>query len=191
MKKIPTLFKRDPEDMAHILQEVNPDCQWVIDGEGRPTVKLDGMCCAIIDGKLYKRREIKALSAIEGMLEGFMLVDHDVVTDKAVGWIPVGEGSDDKYFREAFDNLTKHGKPDDGTYELVGPKSQGGIEGYLSHELMRHGHIFLPSTEVPTGFDELGAWLAGQPIEGVVWHHPDGRMAKIKGRDFGFKRQPA
>jgi len=24
--------------------------------------------------------------------------------------------------------------------------------------------------------------------EGIVFHHPDGRMAKIKGRDFGLKR---
>ena len=23
-------------------------------------------------------------------------------------------------------------------------------------------------------------------IEGIVWHHPDGRMAKIKRRDFGL-----
>jgi hypothetical protein len=25
-------------------------------------------------------------------------------------------------------------------------------------------------------------------IEGLVFHHPDGRMAKIKLRDFGMKR---
>jgi hypothetical protein len=25
-------------------------------------------------------------------------------------------------------------------------------------------------------------------IEGIVWHHPDGRMAKLKLRDFGVKR---
>ena len=26
--------------------------------------------------------------------------------------------------------------------------------------------------------------LKGQGVEGIVWHHPDGRMAKLKGRDF-------
>lgn len=25
-------------------------------------------------------------------------------------------------------------------------------------------------------------------VEGVVWHHPDGRMVKIKTRDFGLTR---
>ena len=25
-------------------------------------------------------------------------------------------------------------------------------------------------------------WMSG--IEGIVWHHPDGRMAKLKGRDI-------
>jgi hypothetical protein len=30
--------------------------------------------------------------------------------------------------------------------------------------------------------------LAGKDIEGIVWHHSDGRMAKIKLRDFGHKR---
>ena len=34
MKKIPTLFKRDPVNRSLVTREVNPDCQWVIDGEG-------------------------------------------------------------------------------------------------------------------------------------------------------------
>jgi hypothetical protein len=29
---------------------------------------------------------------------------------------------------------------------------------------------------------------AGQDMEGIVFHHPDGRKAKIKKRDFGQKR---
>lgn len=30
----------------------------------------------------------------------------------------------------------------------------------------------------------MALWLADEGVEGVVWHHPDGRMAKLKGRDF-------
>jgi hypothetical protein len=26
--------------------------------------------------------------------------------------------------------------------------------------------------------------LKAEGVEGIVWHHPDGRMAKLKGRDF-------
>lgn len=35
----------------------------------------------------------------------------------------------------------------------------------------------------------LRSYLANKDIEGIVWHHPDGRMVKIKGKDFGLKRR--
>ena len=34
----------------------------------------------------------------------------------------------------------------------------------------------------------IKAYLADGKIEGIVWHHPDGRMVKIKAKDFGIKR---
>lgn len=43
----------------------------------------------------------------------------------------------------------------------------------------------------PRDFDGLRAWLDGKDIEGIVFHHPDGRMAKIKLRDFGLRRPKA
>lgn len=42
--------------------------------------------------------------------------------------------------------------------------------------------------DCPRAFDALREYLRGRDIEGVVWHHPDGRMVKIKGKDFGLKR---
>lgn len=42
--------------------------------------------------------------------------------------------------------------------------------------------------DVPRDFDGIKAWLSGKDIEGLVFHHPDGRMGKIKLRDFGLKR---
>jgi hypothetical protein len=42
--------------------------------------------------------------------------------------------------------------------------------------------------DVPRDFHALGEYLATHAIEGVVWHHDDGRMVKIKGMDFGHKR---
>ncbi len=41
---------------------------------------------------------------------------------------------------------------------------------------------------VPRTFDGLREWLTDRNIEGIVFHHEDGRMAKIKLRDFGLKR---
>lgn len=36
-------------------------------------------------------------------------------------------------------------------------------------------------------FDGLREWLTSHPVEGLVFHHPDGRLAKIKRRDFGLR----
>jgi len=43
-------------------------------------------------------------------------------------------------------------------------------------------------TDCPRTFDALREYLRGRDIEGVVWHHPDGRLVKIKGKDFGLRR---
>jgi hypothetical protein len=46
-----------------------------------------------------------------------------------------------------------------------------------------HGKEILE--DCPSDFVGLREYLSGRDIEGVVWHHPDGRMAKLKGSDFG------
>jgi hypothetical protein len=35
----------------------------------------------------------------------------------------------------------------------------------------------------------IAQYLREHDIKGIVWHHPDGRMAKIKGKDFGINRK--
>ena len=59
MKKIPTIFKRDPANPSRVTDEVNPDCFWVFNGEGLPTRKFDGTACMVRDGVLYKRYDCK------------------------------------------------------------------------------------------------------------------------------------
>lgn len=70
-----------------------------------------------------------------------------------------------------------------GTYELCGPKINGNPEGYDRHVLISHEYAE-ELHGVPRDYDGLAAWLADCEFEGIVWHHPDGRMAKIKRRDF-------
>jgi hypothetical protein len=41
---------------------------------------------------------------------------------------------------------------------------------------------------VPRDFDGLRAFLDDWMHEGLVFHHEDGRMAKIRRVDFGFPR---
>lgn len=187
MKKIPTLFVRDPENRKTVLDEITPGCEWVINGEGKATRKFDGTCVMIRDGKLYKRHEIKAGKATPPEFE---LADHDENTGKSQGWLPVGDGAEDQYHREAFALGREPGTGGplpNGTYELVGPKIQGNPEGWRMHYLVNHETATsFPEFcgEPPRTIEGIRAWLLCHAFEGIVWHHPDGRMAKIKKRDF-------
>jgi hypothetical protein len=184
MKKIPTVFERDWNgDRSRIVNQVHKDCGWVLAGEGSATRKLDGTCCMVRGHTLYKRRELR-----KGEPEpyGFERADFDEETGKTVGWVLVSvDDPADRWHREAYAELG-HVFPD-GTYELIGPKVQGNPEHCLGHQLVRHGDIM--EDDVPRTFEGLRDWLSTQDIEGIVFHHPDGRMAKIKLRDFGLKRK--
>lgn len=187
MKKIPTLFERDWNgDRSRVLDKVNPGCEWVLAGEGAATRKLDGTCCMIEAGKFYKRQEVVTAVVPRLRAGGFIVADVDPTTDKVIGWQPVGDGPEDRWHMRAFQ---EHRMWPDGTYELIGPKIQGNPECWVGHQLIEHGSIV--EDDVPRTFDGLRSWLATQDIEGIVFHHPDGRRAKIKLRDFGLKRAHA
>lgn len=55
----------------------------------------------------------------------------------------------------------------------------------LVHFSQRHGEGRAISPE--RSFEGLNRHLAENCDEGIVFHHPDGRMAKIKRRDFGLR----
>ena len=78
----------------------------------------------------------------------------------------------------------------DGIYEALGPRIQGNPERYERHALVRVVPFepWLVLEGVPRDFDGLRAFLAALDVEGIVFHHPDGRKAKIKKRDFGLAR---
>ena len=179
MKKIPTLFVRNPDNMREILREVHPDCEWVSAGEGVATRKYDGTCCKIDADGYWKRREVKPGKADP---EGFVLVQDDPNTGKRIGWVLVDPDSpSDRWHNEALRGFGF------GTYELLGPKVQGNPEGIDTHELIGHAEA-VQYPDAPRDYDGLLEWLDGRDIEGLVFHHPDGRMAKIKKRDFGLSR---
>ena len=205
MKKIISLFKRDYEGTRQVYNEVVEGAEWVIAGEGTPTVKYDGTCCMVRDGKLYKRYDRKLTKSKARLLKkntSYMpsIEDYKSAPDgwEAAepepnrhtghwpGWLPISEDDpQDKWHREAFARL----EGDDGTYELVGPKigNKGDGNPYQldSHLLWRHGAPTIDSP--PRGFDGLKIWFESNMVEGIVWHHSDGRMVKIKRRDFGLE----
>jgi hypothetical protein len=196
MEKIISLFKRDYEGTRLVYNEVVPGAEWVIAGEGVATRKFDGTCCKVEGGRLFKRYDAKKGKTPP---EGFIPAQEpDPASGHWPGWLPVGHGPEDRWFREALEARTAYtghragtfGKTTqlvDGTYELCGPKVQGNPEGFATHVLVKHGAYPLDDF-CPRDFDTLRLYLLGHDIEGVVWHHPDGRMVKIKGKDFGFKR---
>ena len=207
MRKITTIFKRNPDNMSEVTSEPNPECTWVLEEEGVATRKYDGTCVMIKDGHYFKRREVKK---DRDPPEGFIESQYDDTTGKRVGWVLVDPSDPgNKWHMEAYSMpnpectwvLEEEGVAtgggwffeeaycrflSDGTYELCGPKIQGNPENVDCHRLVRHSKA--TRYDVPRSYDGLKAWLADKPIEGLVFHHPDGRMAKIKKKDFGIKR---
>jgi hypothetical protein len=115
----------------------------------------------------------------------YVPIGTDEVTGKTVGWEPIEQSSFAKYHTEA---LTHTGLMVPSTYELCGPKINGNPEMLSRHTLILHG--FAPSSETddikaaPRDYEGLRDWLRDRHYEGLVWHHADGRVAKLKAKDF-------
>lgn len=178
MKKIISLFQRNHATDRKVRNEVVPGAEWVLEGEGIATRKWDGTCCMIRDGLLFKRYDVKNGKTPPAGFEPAQ--DPDPVTGHWPGWLPVGDGPEDRWHREAFEVYSL----EDGTYELVGPKINGNPENYSFHVLLPHGLHLVPN-DLRT-FDTIREYLRTAAIEGIVWHHPDGRMVKIKAKDFSY-----
>jgi hypothetical protein len=181
MKKISTLFKKDPNDLGRVINEINPGNEWVINGEGCATQKYDGTAAAIIDGNLYKRYDVKKGRQVPP--DAIPCQEPDAITGHWPHWVKCNPDTD-KYFYEAFENLDSW---EDGTYELCGPKVQGNPEKLDRHKLFDHQYSRVIVPEQIT-FDNMRNLLSVLDIEGIVFHHPDGRMCKIRKSDFGIKR---
>lgn len=195
MKKIPTLFERDPEDRSKLIDKLHPDCEWVQAGEGVATRKYDGTCVRLDHkGRWWSRREVKPGKQPP---PEWQEVDHDPVTGKRVGWEPIEQSSFFKAFNEAVRPMLEFSalasvEPKPGTYELIGPKINGNPEKIGPyHSLQPHGNAERlawaddrPNVSFFESMRDMVLYFAEDGIEGVVWHHPDGRMAKLKGRDF-------
>ncbi len=120
----------------------------------------------------------------------FVTAEYDATTGKTVGWEPIEQSAFARWHAEALATEERRrdaplAKP--GTYELVGPKVNGNPERCGEHMLIEHATA-LPYNVVLTDFDEVRAIVLAlaekDGCEGIVWHHPDGRMAKLKARDF-------
>lgn len=177
---------RNHETDHLIRNEVTPGCEWVINGEGIATRKWDGTCCLVSARGFFKRYEVKTGKYPPVDFE--VINVPDPVTGNIIGWVPVSEYDPaDKWYREAYGRMKVYfnGAIPPGTYELVGPKINGNKDKYPEHILARHGASI--HDEAPRTFEALRRYLGENSLEGLVWHHTDGRMCKIKARDFDIK----
>lgn len=179
MPKLQSPFIRNDEYI--VTPEIDPDYAWVFEDEGVTCQeKLDGTNVSIIieNGKLTR-----VFNRVN---------DVDMWSD-----CPVIEGVREAYNR-GYCNFT------DGQYfgEVVGEKIQGNphkIEGHiwLPYETYFRKHLTYKTWgQYPKDFDTISKWFEegllslygmqkhggteGHFCEGVVFHHPDGRMAKLR-----------
>lgn len=189
MKKIQSLFCRNEEKdelgSRRVRDEVMPGAEWVVNGEGVATRKWDGVAVLIQEGRVYMRFDLKTgRQRPEGFIPAQEAADPN--TGHWPGWVsadcPAG-----KYVMAAVKKAQEDwGSIADGTYEACGPKigTRHGAnpEKLTEHMLFAHGKEV--DLHAPRNFNELKAYLQAREIEGFVWHHPDGRMVKIKKADF-------
>ena len=182
MKKIPTLFERTFTNhrIAGITDKVHPGMEWVLRGEGIATEKIDGSCCAVIDGIFYKRYDAK--KGKRPPVGAIPCCEADPVTGHHPHWVKVDfDSPDDKWFVRAFHNTPQiH----DGTYEAIGPHFQGNPYGLCDEILEPHGAKIV---DVGRTFENIRAFLEANEIEGLVFWLDGEPMCKIKRSDFGFK----
>ena len=209
MKKIPTLFERVYENhkIVDILPSVTKGMEWVLEGKGIATLKVDGSCCAIINGEFYTRYDAKKGKQIpEGAIK--CQEEPDPITGHLPYWVKVDENKpEDKWFMEAYKNAIDAGKIEttnsglasgkisehrefifpkmqDGTYEAIGVHFQGNPYNLRSDTIVKHGTIII---NVERTFDGIKKYLSDHYIEGIVFWLDGEPRCKIKRSDFGFE----
>lgn len=189
MRKIPTVWMRDTERRQFVVPTVAPGNEWVLDGEGIAQRKVDGTC-VMFDGLLWwARREYKPKHQVEPRT--FVEIEHDPKSGKSFGWVEAEHSSFARFLVEAVTGPLPEGEIEwrPGTYELCGPKINGNHEELERHTLLRHDS--LPTIHLTADmrtFEVMQEYVRylkqDKGWEGLVFKHADGRMAKIKWKDY-------
>lgn len=193
MKKIPTLFERvyEGEKVVGIKDQVKEGLEWVLAGEGDATIKIDGSCCAIINGKFYKRYDAKKGKTLpKGAIP---CCDPDPITGHWPHWAPVcWDNPADKWFVAALENTFRSREDIARTYggltvtfEAIGPHFQGNPHNEKRDVLEPHGALIIPNLD--RSFEGIRDFLNSHIIEGIVFWKDGEPRCKIKRSDFGFE----
>jgi hypothetical protein len=188
MKKMPSLYPRNFKNKGYgyDASQVNTGVSWVFEGEAIATQKFDGTSCYVQNGILYKRYDHKK-GAQKSLPTGSIACqpEADHKTGHWPHWIPVIKGApEDWIHNEAWEAV--NGKLEDGTYELCGPRINGNPENLGTHQFLKHGSVVYDNFRFK--LESIRKFLKENDIEGVVFHHPDGRMCKVTKEGFGMQR---
>lgn len=169
MKKIPTIYLRDTRvTCSPVTGDINPECQWVFDGGGLATRKIDGINIKIEDGRAYQR--------IKPDTPDYAKAAYGEITHDSIKGL-----------------LATRFWPS-GVYEAYGEGIKDNPEGITGVAMIS---IFpLDKSLIINGlhvnYRSLIAYFSSHDIEGVVFHNkvePE-TMAKIKTRDFFHLHRP-
>jgi len=206
MQKLKTVFVIDRET-GLATDNIQQGAEWIFEGKGKATVKVDGSSVLKKEGKFYRRLDRKLQKKYASMKkhgklseitpemfalarDGWVAAEAkpDLVTGHWPGWMPLNpDDNADKYHWEAVDNLEDDAP--DGTYELVGPTVQQNIYGLDYHLFVKHGH---EEVDVPRTLEGIQEFLETHYIEGLVFHPEDDSlpMFKVRRKDFGIVWNP-
>jgi len=181
MKKMKCLFERvfEGHSVSGITENVTDGCEWVLQGHGTASEKIDGTACAVIDGKLYARFDAKKGRKLP--VYAIPCDEPDAVTGHWPHWILVESQPNYKYHLEAYN---RQYPLEDGTYELIGLHFQSNPYGLETDVLEKHGKREIQNP--PRTFEDIKQWLYIHNTEGIVYKREDGLMCKIRRKDFGF-----
>lgn len=192
MKKIPTLFERVFDENGHVVkvtETVTQGCEAVFEGRTTPTVKVDGQCCAIINGQLYLRYDVKP-----GILQPKNAIPCQPAPDKITGywphWVPYDPTNPaHKWYGEAYKYTCEvMGRQHDATYEAIGPHFTGNMYGLSRDMIVEHGTDDIEGLDL--SYEGIKEYLKNHLIEGIVFWKDGEPLCKIKRRDFGFPWGP-
>ncbi len=171
--KLPTLFEKKN---GIAINRVTRGCEWVLEGEGEATVQLDGECCAIMNGLLYKRKDKEWVKCKRNNPEDeryWLAYDHMVRIR-------------DNVFRLTQDKSV-YDRIGDNTYEAIGLHFKGNPYNFPKDLLVRHG---LDKIRPERTFKGIRDYLKDHKIEGIVFWYMEEPRCKIKRSDFGFEWPP-
>ena len=197
MKKIKTLFEKDPADLGRVIP--SPPSYPLEELTFR--IKIDGTACYLLNGQPYVRYDAK-LSKRKGKhtitftreevqaklpADAIPCQEPDDLSGHWPHWVPLLNQPAYGKQREGFENSCPL---EDGSYECFGPGVQGNPQEEEKLLWVKHDSN---SLIVPITFQSYDVYTAMQdflrefPYEGLVAYRAGEPVAKIRRSDFGLE----